>query len=77
MLHKVIFFMEKVVLVKPREEIMSRRINLIGVCAVSGLCILLLFASHRFTSNNYATEYFKPRERNANLRLLNAHKFYG
>ncbi|XP_058840683.1 uncharacterized protein LOC131696159 [Topomyia yanbarensis] len=56
---------------------MSRRINLIGVCAVSGLCILLLFASHRFTSNSYATEYFKPRERNANLRLLNAHKFYG
>lgn len=63
---------------KPRQqETMSRRINLIGVCAVSGLCILLLFASHRFTSNNYATEYFKPRERNANLRLLNAHKFYG
>lgn len=70
-------FMEEKVAVERKRETMSRRINLIGVCAISVLCILLLFASHRFTSNSYTTEYFKPRERNANLRLLNAHKFYG
>lgn len=33
---------------------MSRRINIYGVCFVSGLCVLLLLASHRFSGNiNY------------------------
>lgn len=39
---------------------MTPRINLIGVCAISILCILLIFASQRFTTTNYATEYYKP-----------------
>lgn len=38
---------------------MTPRINLIGVCAISVLCILLIFASHRFSTTNYATEYYK------------------
>uniref|UniRef100_A0A2M4CPV5 Putative carbohydrate sulfotransferase 5 n=1 Tax=Anopheles darlingi TaxID=43151 RepID=A0A2M4CPV5_ANODA len=57
---------------------MSRRKNLAGLCAVTVGCILLLYASQRYSSNNYATEYFRPRERTGtNLRILNSHKNYG
>jgi hypothetical protein len=50
---------------------MSRRINLIGVFAISGLCILLLFASKQLTNS---TDYLKPREggRNGIPRLMSS-----
>ncbi|XP_049529729.1 carbohydrate sulfotransferase 5-like [Anopheles darlingi] len=60
------------------RERMSRRKNLAGLCAVTVGCILLLYASQRYSSNNYAAEYFRPRERTGtNLRILNSHKYYG
>ncbi len=59
------------------RERMSRRKNLAGLCAATVVCILLLYASQRYTSNSYGTEYFRPRERPANLRMLNSHKYYG
>ncbi|XP_053664323.1 carbohydrate sulfotransferase 1 [Anopheles marshallii] len=59
------------------RERMSRRKNLAGLCAATVVCILLLYASQRYTSNSYGTEYFRPRERPANQRMLNSHKYYG
>uniref|UniRef100_A0A182J7N5 Sulfotransferase domain-containing protein n=1 Tax=Anopheles atroparvus TaxID=41427 RepID=A0A182J7N5_ANOAO len=59
------------------HERMSRRKNLAGLCAATVVCILLLYASQRYTANNYGTEYFRPRERTANQRILNSHKYYG
>ncbi|XP_052866590.1 carbohydrate sulfotransferase 5 [Anopheles cruzii] len=60
-----------------RRERMSRRKNLAGLCAVTVGCILVLYASQRYTSNSYGTDYFRPRERTANQRMLNSHKYYG
>lgn len=49
---------------------MTFRINTIGLCIISITCILLIFASHRFASINYATEYYKTSaERSGNLRF--------
>ncbi|XP_058126700.1 carbohydrate sulfotransferase 5-like [Anopheles ziemanni] len=60
------------------RERMSRRKNLAGLCAIAAVCIVVLYASQRYTSNNYSTEYFRPRERTANQRILNSHnKYYG
>lgn len=52
---------------------MKPRINLIGVCAISALCILLIFASHRFSTTNYATEYYKTGAKN--YRTNNNYKY--
>ncbi|GAB0096024.1 carbohydrate sulfotransferase 4 [Sergentomyia squamirostris] len=39
---------------------MSRRVNMLGLVTISGICIfLLLFASHR--TNNYQMDFYRPR----------------
>lgn len=53
---------------------MTPRFNLIGVFAISLLCILLIFASQRFASNSYyATEYYKPGDKQG-YRLSKSNK---
>lgn len=54
---------------------MTPRFNLIGVFAISLLCILLIFVSQRFASNSYyATEYYKPGDKQGSrLSKLNKH----
>uniref|UniRef100_A0A182Q212 Sulfotransferase domain-containing protein n=1 Tax=Anopheles farauti TaxID=69004 RepID=A0A182Q212_9DIPT len=59
------------------REKMSRRKNLAWLCAITVVCLLLLYANQRNTSNGNGTEYFRPREHTGILPLLNAHKYHG
>lgn len=59
-----------------RHTMKSRRINYIGLCAVSILCLLLILASHRYTYNSYvSTDYYQQLPAaSANHLLLADHQ---
>lgn len=51
-----------------------RRINYIGLCAVSIICILLILASHRYTSNMYISTDYYHLPASSNSLLLAEHQ---
>lgn len=53
---------------------MTPRINTVSICAITLLCILLIFASHRFTSINYTTDYYKTGDPKQSFRFTKTGK---
>lgn len=52
----------------------SRRINYIGLCAVSIVCLLLILASHRYTTNSYISTDYYQLPASSNSLLLAEHQ---